>query len=384
MTTQKRTFGTVAASCLVGALVVAVCLGASALANGGFDALRFGGATQQQVETKEVVDSVGRTVVIPADAHGIASFDSFAGNVCVLIGAGEDLMGAPGGVKSNELLKLLYPQLESIAQLSGDSVNVETLLDAGSDVAIVRRSLYEGGDETAKLDKLGIPYVVVDYGTVEEQIEAIELIGEVCGGQASDKASQIADYYRSTVELVEERAATIPEEDRKAVYHSVNDALLTDGAGSLGDDWITRVGAVDVSAGEPGTGTLGDYTATLEQVYAWDPDVIICSTAATCEQIKQDAQWQGMRAVADGSVYNLPVSTSRWGQRGDPEAFLGMLWLGKTIYPQAYEDIDLQDTVCAYYRDVIGIDIDEELWEQILSGTGLRVEGNGGQGNADK
>lgn len=392
MTTQKYGARGVLASAAVGLLIVAVCgLGLFALNGGSFSDL-FGGAPavgRDAGEMQEVVDSLGRTVSVPAEPQRIAALDAFSGNVCVLAGAGDKLMGAPGGVLSNELLRRLCPQLESVEQLSGNSINVETLLSADVDVALVKRDLYDGGEETAKLDKLGIPYVVVDYSTVGEQQDAIELVGRVCGSEASEKAAAIAAYYRQTVDLVEERAARVSESERTRVYHAINDPLLTDGAGSLGADWIARCGAVDVSAEKAGAGGADDYSATLEQVYAWNPDVVVCSTADARASILGDAQWQGMASVAAGEVYSLPVSTSRWGQRGDPEAFLGMLWLGKTLYPQLYQDIDLKETVCSYYRDVVGLDIDDATWDAIVAGEGLRASASGGgegqgSGSGDK
>lgn len=327
--------------------------------------------------TQEVIDSLGRTVRVPANPEHIAALDAFSGNVCVLAGAGDKLMGAPGGVLSNELLCKLCPSLKDAAKLAGNAVNVEELLAAGVDVVLVKSDLHNAHDEVSKLDKVGIPYVVVDYSTIEEQEQAIELVGQVCGPAASEKAFSIASYYRETVALVEDRAAQVSEDERKRVYHAVSDPLLTDGVGSLSADWVTRAGAIDVSATEEAVNDAGDYTATLEQVYTWEPDVIVCSTAAACDSILADAQWQGMGAVEAGEVYNLPVSTSRWGQRGDPETFLGMLWLGKTLYPSLYEDIDLKDVVCSYYRDVVGLEIDDDTWDAILAGIGLRAQGSG-------
>lgn len=385
MTTQRHGVKNVLASIVVGmAIVIVGGLGLRAL-DGGLPTEPFGDTADAgqgaQDPTHEVIDSAGRTVNVPDDPQHIAAMDSFSGDVCVLIGAGEKLMGAPGGVISNELLGAIYPDLDRVDRLSGNDVNVETLLSAGVDVALVKRDLYEDGGETAKLDKLGIPYVVVDYGTVEEQMEAIGLVGQVCGSTASEKADDIVDYYRKTVEAVEERASTIPDDQRKRVYHSINDPLLTDGADSLGADWIARTGGIDVSAQERGTGGTGDYTATLEQVYTWAPDTIVCSTRDARDEIDGDVQWQGLAAVSSGDVYNLPVSTSRWGQRGDPETFLGMLWLGKTLYPERYEDVDLKDTVVSYYRDVIGLDIDDATWNVIVAGEGLRDDGSGGGGD---
>lgn len=374
MATQKRTFGTVLASLAVGALVVAVCAFGVFLLNGGAwsSSEPSGGAAH------EVTDSVGRAVQVPDDPQSIAALDSFSGSVAVLAGAGDRLMGAPGGVISNEMLAEVYPDLGSIDQLSGNAINVETLLAADVDVVLIKRDLYDNGEETAKLDRVGIPYVVVDYDTLEGQMDAIRLVGEVCGPDAQEKAGAIADYYQQTVDLVESRAAQLDESEKVSVYHSINDPLLTDGAGSLGADWMKRAGAVSVSAQEGGKGGTGDYTATLEQVYTWNPDVVVCSTADAKNAILADEQWQGLDAVESGNVYNLPVSTSRWGQRGDPETFLGMLWLGKTLYPDLYTDIDLKQTVVAYYRDVIGLEVDDELWDAIVSGIGLRAEGSGG------
>lgn len=384
MTTQKRTPKTVLATLLATVAVIA-CIGGFAWFAGGGSQQEGGNPAGtdavQPTETQTVEDMAGRQVEIPAEPQHIAALDSFSGEVCVLSGVGERLFGAPGGVISNQLLIRLYSELPSIERLSGNSVNAETLMAGDVDVVLVKSDLYTGSSETEKLERLGIPFVVVGYGTVEEQMEAIRLVGKVCGGDAAERAGAIADYYEQTVELVERRAAQVPQEERACVYHSVNGALTCDGAGSLGEDWIARTGAVSVSAQESPTGNSGDYEATLEQVYSWDPDLMICSSAAAAKEFQTEARWSGLGAVAEGKVRGLPVSSSRWGQRGDPETFLAMLWLGKELYPELYADIDLKETVTSYYRDIIGLEIDDETWKQILAGEGLRAQGSGNGGN---
>ena len=75
----------------------------------------------------------------------------------------------------------------------------------------------------------------------------------------------------------------IPEAERKTVYHSINEAVRTDGENSLGNDWISCAGAENVSAQH--TESLqadgGDYYAGIEQIFVWDPDVVICNEAET-------------------------------------------------------------------------------------------------------
>ncbi|MGI6216540.1 MAG: ABC transporter substrate-binding protein [Coriobacteriales bacterium] len=392
MTTQKRNLKNVAASILAGIAIVVVLGLASWGLSSVFDTSSTSStdsssastevsetATTQdgeQTSTHQVTDCVGRTVEVPDNPQNVACMDSFAGTVCVLCGGGDQLMGAPGGVLSNVMLSEIYPDLSNLTTLSGNTVNVETMLSQNVDVIFVKRSVYEG-DQLDTLESLGIPYVVMDYETVDQQISAIQIVGDVLGGDAKDKAYAVADEYSSTVDLVEERTSSLDDSEKPKVYHSINDPLLTDGSDSLGADWIERCGAVDVSAGESGTNESGDYTATLEQIYNWDPDYIICNTAEAKNEILSDSKWAALDAVKEGHVYNLPVSTSRWGQRGDPETFLGMLWLAETIHPDLFSDIDLETYAKSYYSNVIGIEIDDELWEQILSGEGLRTQGSG-------
>lgn len=389
MAAKKKPSQIIASVVIAVAVVAAFALAGTMLASsnpsGGIgDGSSETTTSSAPADAKTVTDMVGRQVDVPADPQHIAAIDSFAAQVCVMSGAGEHVFGVPGGVMSSVLLQKVYPDLPNVERLTGDSINVEALAAGKVDVAFVKESSYAKTGEMDKLDQLGIPYVVVGYETVDEQIAAIELVGTVCGGAAQSKADELAGYYRKTVELVDERTARIPQEERLSIYHTINAELSCDGAGSLGEDWIRRCGAVSVSAVEPATGGHGDYYATLEQIYNWNPDAIICSSADTTAAIGADARWKGMAAVTKGQVYTLPVSMSRWGQRGDPETFLGMLWLGKTLYPQYYADVDLQQTVTEYYRDLFGIDIDEKTWQQILAGEGLREQGAGQNSTSGK
>ena len=86
-------------------------------------------------------------------------------------------------------------------------------------------------------------------------------------------------------------------------------------------------------------------------------------------------------AVADGRVYNIPVGATRWGQRGSVETWFAMMWLGITAYPEYYGEIDLREEVAAFYGTVLGIDVDDALYEQMLSGQGMRKQATGKSGS---
>lgn len=336
-------------------------------------------AETEGVETEyhTIVDCEDRSVQVPMSPQRVAVLDSFSGEAAIMLGAGAQLYSVPGGTKSDEILQSIYPELTNLAQASGNQVNIEDLVAAHVDVVLVKSSLSDA--ERAKLDSVRIPYVVVGYTTFEEQLAAFKVVANVLGDEARERGENILTVYNDIVSIVDEHTATIPEKQRLRVYHSINDVLLTDSATSLGADWIERAGATSVSAGEFAT-QGSDYTATIETIYQWAPDAVICNVASAAYDFRENAQWQALEAVVFGRVYVIPTGATRWGQRGSVETALAMLWLGCTLYPEVYADVDLKTTVVNYYDTCLGITIDDALYEKIMSGEGIRSNGNGSGG----
>ena len=331
--------------------------------------------TKESDDTLTITDCIGRETEVPRNPERIAVLDSFAGEAVVMIGAGDIMVTCPNGTKSDRLLCEICPSLtEKEVIMSEGTFNAEALLELKPDLIIIKKGLYTSDEERSKLEKLNIPYLVSDYGNMAEQMYALRMIGCAAGGEYESKAEEIIDYYCEVIKKVESRASKIPDSERKTVYHSINEAVRTDGEYSLGNDWITATGATDVSAQH--TGSLqkdkDDYYAEIEQIFSWDPDVVICNEAETKDYLLTDSKWSSLRAVREGSVYNIPVGATRWGQRGSLETFFAMLWLGTTIYPDYFSDIDLKSEVVTFYSDVLNLTIDDATYQQILSGTGIR------------
>ena len=341
--------------------------------------------TPSAADTVTVTDCAGRSVTVPKGSARIAALDSFAGEAMVMAGAGSQMCACPSGVMSDIILQEIYPQLIDIpSAASSGAVNIETLTEAGAEVAIIKESMYEIAGETAKFDKMGIPYIVIGYKTMADQIDALKLIGAVCGGEAEDRIERITDYYEQTIKTVQNHTNKIPENERVRVYHSINEIVRTDGKDSIGTDWVQTAGAINVSAELDTRLENNDYESSLEQIYAWDPDVVICNAADTTDYMYISSRWAGLRAVREKQIKTIPVGATRWGQRGSVETFFAMLWLGCELYPDAYADIDLKKEVTTFYSEVLGVNVSDELYEQIISGRGVRVPGNNtGDGQKD-
>ena len=70
---------------------------------------------------------------------------------------------------------------EALVPASSGAVNVEELLNARPDLVFIRSETAANEGEKAKLEKTGIPYLVVDYRNMKEQMYIVEMIGQAVG-----------------------------------------------------------------------------------------------------------------------------------------------------------------------------------------------------------
>jgi iron complex transport system substrate-binding protein len=117
-----------------------------------------------------------------------------------------------------------------------------------------------------------------------------------------------------------------------------------------------------------------DYYASIEQILLWDPEVIIVNESAAYKLILGHPQWSGIDAVRNERVYQLPNGISRWGHPGSVETPLALLWTAKTVYPDKFTHIDMNEEVRYYYKTFFNMDLDDEMIQIILEGGDLRED----------
>jgi iron complex transport system substrate-binding protein len=321
-------------------------------------------------ETIIVEDCLGRKVEVPKNVERIAALYSFAGYAVGLLGRGADLVAVPGGLKRDVLFCRFYPEVKEASVPRQQTINIEELLKIKPDLVIIREDTASDEKEVEKLEKAGLPYIVVEYSTIEEQQKALEIIGKAIGREK--EAAAYNEYYNQVIARVQEVLQDIPEDERVRVYHSENQALRTIHHTSLAADWSRAAGIINVSVGEELTLIGNDYYTTLEQVLIWDPEVIIANENTAVDLILGNPQWSGIKAVREGRVYQLPHGISRWGHPSSVETPLVILWTAKTVYPELFEDVDMEAEVEYFYKTFFNYQLSEEDIKQILSGKGLR------------
>lgn len=195
----------------------------------------------------------------------------------------------------------------------------------------------------------GIPYVLLD-GILDRIGATYRALGHLIA--RSEAAETLAQYAESTIATITQRSAAVPVGARPRVYYARDrSGLQTGRAGSMVGEPIDFLGAHNVAA-EQTSGNAGPVS--IEQVAAWNPDIIIASDRDFAAQVRNDQAWASIAAVKAGRVYLSPRLP--FGFVDYPPAvnrLIGLWWLAKIFYPERFpEDIKAltRDFYTAFYH----------------------------------
>ena len=80
----------------------------------------------------------------------------------------------------------------------------------------------------------------------------------------------------------------------------------------------------------------------------------------------EDPAWQTIPAIADQRYYEVPAQPYNWmGFPPSVQRYAGMLWLAKTLYPDA-ADYDLKEEIVKYYDLFYHYELTDEEYEELM------------------
>jgi len=321
---------------------------------------------------RTIIDSIGREVTIPEQIERIGCLYAFSAHVVTMLGRGEDIEAVVFGSKRDKLLNEINPHISDAAVPTDDGIlNIEEILKLDLDLIFLKGETARLDSEIDKLETFGLTYVVIDYSDIEEQMEAIEIIGKAV--HRENESLQYNEYYRNVLKDTAEKISAIKQEERIRVFHSVNEASRTDAPHTIGAQWTEIAGVYNVSVGEPLRFHDNKHFASLEQIYLWDPEVIIYNQEGVGDYMLESDKWSGLRAIRENKVYQIPVGISRWGHPGGMETPLAVLWTAEKLYPHLFENNDIRRELTDFYKNFFGFVITPEMADQILTGKGMRL-----------
>ena len=316
-----------------------------------------------------VTDCVGRTVTVPADPQSISVLCPFSGPMLVMFGYGDRITTTVNNAARSKLLADICPAMQNaVVVKNSGAINAEEIMARHTDLIITNAGVYEAAAERDKLDAMGIPYIVIDFATIEEQFKAVRVLGETL--QQSEKAEQYITWFQSVLDRAD---AAAKGGTPVRLYHAVNEAVRTDYKGGYCAAWIAHTGVTNVSLESGSLNMEGNkaYT-TLEQIYAWNPDLIICNEAQVDDYILSDEKWAGLSAVQSGRVYQIPIGITRMGHPSSLETPLALLWLTKLLYPDTFE-VDLDAEIKAFYQTFFDFTLSDDWLAAIMDGSEMRT-----------
>lgn len=316
---------------------------------------------------RSVTDCAGRVVKLPETVERIACLYSFAGHAVTLLGRGRDIVAVAKGLKRDSLLLEICPSInDALVPKSQGGVNIEELLNARPDIVFVSADVGQDPGETNKLDAVGIPYLIVDYATLEEQQRAVSMIGEAIN--RSEEAEAYVRYYKKCIQKVRDTVSNLPETEMLRVYHSVNAPTRTAIHLSLTTNWLDVLGVINVTETTETDSSEGKQNVSLEQILLWNPDVILVNEPAARKEILSDRSWAPLKAVKRGRVYLMPIALSRWGHPGSIETPLAILWAARTLYPDRFKTLDITTETRFFYKKFFNHPLSDARIQRILDG----------------
>ncbi len=217
-------------------------------------------------------------------------------------------------------------------------------------------------EETFKT--LGTPGLFVHLEHLADYPAALELAGQAIGEQA--RAAQLADAIRAAMQRVAAAVDSIPDAERKRVYFAEGSSgLSTECNDSFHGEVITLAGGDNVMHCE-NKAMCGRQQATLEQIKALDPDVILTDDSKFFANVKIDPAWADLRAVRDGQIYHAPTTPFDW--MGRPPSFMRALaiqWFANLLYPERFQ-WDAKTEVPAFYAQFLGVKPESVKVDEIL------------------
>ena len=283
-------------------------------------------------------NSAGRQVDFPGPVRRVFPA-GLPASVTLFTVAPEKMLGwtrAPSEA-ARPFLPKRYAEFPEIGRLTGrgNTVNLENVVKLAPDLVL------DVGNTTETYVSLAnrvqaqthIPDVLI-AGHLAQTPQTLRILGGLL--EVQQRAETLAAYAEAVLSRVQKQIEKIPPAERPTLFiargpHGLESAV----AGSIGSEVVDLVGARNVIGKEPGPHTIVDVSP--EQVLAWQPEMILTIDRRFHAAIRTDPVWRQLKAVQAGHIHFVPDLPFSWlDDPPAPNRLIGLLWLGKLLYPASF------------------------------------------------
>lgn len=285
------------------------------------------------------------------------------------------------GEETYEQFLAISPGLAKLPKVasSAGSFDVEALLAAAPDVALL--SLESGITEAqiAQVEGAGIPVVIVDFFVkpFENLERSLTILGTLTGRETQAKA--FIDLRAAHMEKIASRIAALPADDRPTVFLEAHAGISADccnspGRGNIGD-YINFVGGHNIGA-DVISQSFGKLN--IEYAISRDPYVYIATggphlakagglvlgagytqeqARAALEKVTARQGLSGLTAIQQGRAHGFSHQLIN-----SPLDIVAIETFAKWVHPDLFEDVDPAATLALINRQFLAVPYEGVYW----------------------
>lgn len=331
----------------------------------------------EETYPRTVTDMAGRTVTIEKPIEKIITNNADNARIVIALGEGAKLVGsdectvgsgclcpmtADNRILCDACWNGVIPTPLQDLPLTNDryTPNLELMASLKPDLVFLWTSWEDKADDIQ--ERVGAPVFVTgpDY-TIEGMKDHISSVGSALGKEK--EAEELNSFVDQEVKKVTDITSSIPEEEKLKVYFAPRGALKGFYDAKEGRDFtrtdnsynpLTLAGGINVAKDVAD----GNVNVALEQIIAWNPDVIMVAASSPEDsgvQFILDApELQSIKAIKEEKVYNVFYPNCR----GTPHDrnLVNMFYMAKMLYPDKFASVNIKTEANAIYKKFLGVD----------------------------
>ena len=344
-------------------------------------------------ETRTVVDVWNREVEIPYEVNSIVCLGSMGPRFAAYLDVVDMMVGAEDMDIEKMSVRFDYSPvyheqlktLPSVGPGGGSGENngyAEAIIQAQPDVIIAG---FNEDDCNELQAQTGIPVVSIRYrtkGFIDEGFHrSMRVFAEVVGAQ--ERCEEVLSYVDACKADLNDRTKDVPDEDKPRAYTG---AVTFNGRHGFAFTYVnfpafTAVNALNVAdvlleertgeaaaeAAASGKAYIGNdgFEVDLEQIIAWDPDIVFLDPGnmdlVNDEYANNPGFFDSLRAIQEGQVYTMP-STNAAGPNVT-YLLINAYYAGTVLYPEQFADINLEEKAGEIMELMLGEDFFDQMQE---------------------
>ncbi len=276
--------------------------------------------------TGEVIDQLGRVVKLDGIPQRIISLAPSNTEILFALGLADRVVAVTDYCD--------YPsEVKEKPSIGGFSTpNIEELVALSPDL-ILATSIHEKRI-IPQLEGKGITVFALNPKTLDEVLEAINLVGEITGEE--EEASGLVAEMENRIKAVTDKTGGLPEGQRPRVFYIVwHDPLMASGSETLQDDLIDKAGGINIARDLTGYADI-----SFEAFIAANPQVMIAGGGhgsgedLPLQFAKNDERLSDMDARINDQVYGVDANLA---SRPGPRIVDGLEKFAEFIHPELFK-----------------------------------------------